>query len=401
MIPRKPKSFANGTGKLKDLEKVSIHGYIHASGKSGYRITFRKPIVTSQGETKTKPAKLVIQHQTYETWNLAISKATAINSQLLLGTYNDDEWFPKLAPATVTINLKDVWHHYIDIKKDTAPQSTKNNAWKQINKLINVSACLDITESNLNNLVTKWINIYSYGTLERTLTELNTALHLYPEYKNINIKEYLKQYKHLKQSKNRSSKVFNDDEIKHILDTFKDSEYYYRFILMMCLTGARPGELLQLKQKDVSANYHIANPFDDGTGVIKIYASKTKRERYFPINKQLDALLKECWDSCNKAGSVYILHNKNGNKIDLHNFTNRQWKPKVRELVETELIKEYLPLYNLRHTWITKMLNTPMDDVTIEQKIKNIAYLAGTSQKMIFEHYQGLSQNLSIPTIEF
>ncbi|WP_107666320.1 hypothetical protein [Cyanothece sp. BG0011] len=46
------------------------------------------------------------------------------------------------------------------------------------------------------------------------------------------------------------------------------------------------------------------------------------------------------------------------------------------------------------------MLNTPMDNVTVEQKIKDIAYLAGTSQEMIFKHYQGMSKYLYIPEID-
>ncbi len=170
---------------------------------------------------------------------------------------------------------------------------------------------------------------------------------------------------------------------------------------MMCLTGARPSELLNINRSDIGINHSVTNPFDIDTQTIRIYSTKTKRERYFPINQQLKDLIIECCESDQSWNTPYLLHNSKGNKINLHNFSNRIWKPQITQLVKQQQIKEYLPLYNLRHTWITRMLNTPMENVTTEQKIKNIAYLAGTSQEMIFKHYQGLSKVLIIPEIDF
>ncbi len=329
--------FPKGKGKLLNLERVSVFGRLQKSGNGSYLIRW-KLTKTDYGYSEGNENRyLTVQHQTVETWNIAKLKATQINTSLLIGTYDDSAWFPHKYQKTEVkkqLTLLDVWDSYKTNRKSIIAETTQNDIWRRIDKLINISTNLTIDESNLNNLISEWITKYNYNTLNRALSELNTALHQYTEYKNINLKEYIKQYNPKTPSK-RSNKIYSEDEINIIIKTIKNyNEYYYRFILMMCLIGARPSELLNLTTSDISINYSVVNPSDDETGVLKIYASKTKRERYFPINKQLDTLLRDCYSSCEQLGVNNLLHNSKGNKINLHNFSNRIWKPQITQLVK-------------------------------------------------------------------
>lgn len=81
--------------------------------------------------------------------------------------------------------------------------------------------------------------------------------------------------------------------------------------------------------------------------------------------------------------------------IDLHNFTNRTWKPLVTQLVDSGELKEYLPTYHCRHTAASMLAKAGIPSSTI-------AALLDTSEQMLNKHYfdnENLSTSLSINSL--
>jgi site-specific recombinase XerD len=80
-----------------------------------------------------------------------------------------------------------------------------------------------------------------------------------------------------------------------------------------------------------------------------------------------------------------------GTYINQHNFGERYWKAIVKKLVVAGKVGEYLPTYNLRHSWITRMLRDGLD-------IATVAKLAGNKPDTIMKHYLAAkTQDLVLP----
>lgn len=392
MAPKK--SYPHGDGNLCKLERVSIFGKVNKNSSS-YLIRW-KLLPDNDGYSKGSENRyLTITHQTSETWLVAHSRAVLINHSLLIGNYSDSLWFPEKykKEEEKKLTLLDVWEDYKKLKTNSTSKTTQTNSWRQVDNILrSYQYQTDINNKLLNELIKEALTIYCYSTLERTLTELNSALHCYDEYKNLNIKGLLKKHSNLKTSRGTSNKVFSKDELKNILLVFNDSPYF-NYVYFLMVTGCRPNEVTTLLTTDIK---NINNKI-----YLIIKDHKNNRYRDFPLNNlQLKELIEKCFNVCHEFNSTVLVSNK-GNKINHKNFTVREWKPKINFLVSKGLIKEYLPPYNLRHTWITNALNQTYEGKSTGQIIKDVAYLAGTSQDMIFKHYQGMSEVLEVPEFNF
>ncbi|WP_446879223.1 hypothetical protein [Phormidesmis sp. 146-33] len=82
---------------------------------------------------------------------------------------------------------------------------------------------------------------------------------------------------------------------------------------------------------------------------------------------------------------------RNGKELDMHNFLNRVWKPVVKQLVAAGKVKEYLPQYNCRHTFITLCLEDGISS-------RRVAEWCGTSVAVIEEHYAGTINHIQVPS---
>jgi integrase len=116
--------------------------------------------------------------------------------------------------------------------------------------------------------------------------------------------------------------------------------------------------------------------------------TKTSERRDFPCNAQLAKFLAELPKNSNPYNLVFP--SPKGTYIDQHNFAGRFWLPIVRELATSNKIKQYLPCYNLRHSFITRLVREGLDVATI-------AKLVGNSPKMIFQHYLSANADLVLP----
>jgi integrase len=151
----------------------------------------------------------------------------------------------------------------------------------------------------------------------------------------------------------------------------------------LALTGFRPEEAIALTWSDIK-NGRIIVSRAYSQGILK--ETKTYEARTFPINAQLDKLLQGLPKTQN-----LVFPAPEGGYINQHNFGERYWKPIVKKLVAAGKVGEYLPTYNLRHSWITRMLRSDLD-------IATVAKLAGNKPDTIMKHYLAArTQDLVLP----
>jgi integrase len=159
--------------------------------------------------------------------------------------------------------------------------------------------------------------------------------------------------------------------------------HYAGYVEFLALTGFRPEEAIALCWSDIKNNRIIVSRAYS-QGILK--STKTYETREFPVNSQLGKLLRSLPRTQN-----LVFPSPEGGYINQHNFGERYWKPIVKRLVVAEKVEEYLPTYNLRHSWITRMLRSGLD-------IASVAKLAGNKPDTIMKHYLAArTQDLVLP----
>jgi len=150
----------------------------------------------------------------------------------------------------------------------------------------------------------------------------------------------------------------------------------------MFSTGCRPSEALGLEWTHIKSDrIRFEQALSVSTSGLTISKGlKTQSRRDFPINNKLKILL----ENIPKKGNL-VFPSPKGGFISFHNYSQRAWD----KTLEKAGIERKNP-YQTRHTFITLALQnglTPQD----------VAKLVGTSPKMIFEHYAGVSRIIEVP----
>lgn len=156
------------------------------------------------------------------------------------------------------------------------------------------------------------------------------------------------------------------------------------------MTGCLPEEAIALQWKHISSDclriqFKEAIPSD--TGILG--ETKTGKTRNFPCNLKLQAFLQSIRPE-NPSSRNLVFPGSRGQVIDSHNFLNRIWKPVVGSLVKAGKVENYLPQYNIRHTFITLALENGLD-------AKDVGRLVGNSPEIIYHHYAGNKRELVVP----
>lgn len=161
--------------------------------------------------------------------------------------------------------------------------------------------------------------------------------------------------------------------------------YYTDFIRFLFATGCRPAEAIALEWRNISTDYRLITfeqvVIDTDTGKRVRQGLKTQDRRRFPCNDSLHNLLKS-----RVRTSVLVFPSPTGKHIVLGNLRSRIWKP-----ILAGLEIEYRKIYQTRHTFITRALETGKIDV------KDLARLVGNSPEMIYRHYAGIKRELIVP----
>jgi integrase/recombinase XerD len=202
------------------------------------------------------------------------------------------------------------------------------------------------------------LDSYVVGLLDRegSKNAINTYISGYRNYAEFTNNHDLLEYKYFKPQRCNVS-VFSVDELKKFLELECPSrarpnvwKTYQAFFKLLAYTGARPNEIASLTKNNV----------DLGRSVFTLPTSKTNSPRNIPIP---EPCRKDVLDRF-EAAITYLFHNKDGNKINDHNwsfhFHNR--------LKLLGLNRKGLTCYSLRHSFITHMLE---EDVNVF-KVKKI-----------------------------
>jgi integrase len=296
------------------------------------------------------------------------------------------------------LNLLLLWQQYKIAKKNLVAATTQKGDWPEVDRALNFVSpeCLEFSASSATLLLTELLERYAASTARKVLLYARAANCWAIEEELLAKNFYSRLFKSIpKSQKNgRSRKCFEKHEIENILATFASNEFvskfsvhphsHYRgYVEFLALTGFRPEEAIALEWGDIK-NGRIIVSRAYSQGILK--STKTYETRNFPINSQLANLLQNLPRAQN-----LVFPAPEGSYINQHNFGERYWKPIVKKLVAAGKVSEYLPTYNLRHSWITRMLRSNLD-------IATVAKLAGNKPDTILKHYLAArTQDLVLP----
>jgi integrase len=276
--------------------------------------------------------------------------------------------------------------------------TTQKGDWPEVDRALNFVSpeCLEFSASSASLLLAELLERYATSTVRKVLLYARAANCWAIEEELLAKNFYSRLFKNIPKSQKsgRSRKCFEKNEIESILTAFSSNEFvskfsvhphsHYRgYVEFLALTGFRPEEAIALCWSDIRNNRIIVSRAYS-QGILK--STKTYEARSFPVNAQLEKLLKSLPSKQN-----LVFPSPEGGYINQHNFGERYWKPIVKKLVAAGKVSEYLPTYNLRHSWITRMLRSGLD-------IATVAKLAGNKPDTIMKHYLAArTQDLVLP----
>jgi integrase len=296
------------------------------------------------------------------------------------------------------LNLLLLWQRYKVAKRNLVAATTQKGDWPEVDRALKFVSpeCLEFTVSSATLLLAELLERYAASTARKVLLYVRAANHWAIEEELLAKNFYSRLFKSIPKSQKsgRSQKCFEKHEIKHIMAAFASNEFvskfsvfphshYQGYVEFLALTGFRPEEAIALEWRDIkSGRIIVSRAYSQG--ILK--ETKTYEARTFPVNAQLDKLLKSLPRTQN-----LVFPSPEGGYINQHNFGERYWKPIVKKLVVVGKVSEYLPTYNLRHSWITRMLRSNLD-------IATVAKLAGNKPDTIMKHYLAAkTQDLVLP----
>jgi integrase len=296
------------------------------------------------------------------------------------------------------LNLLLLWQRYKVAKKNLVAPTTQKGDWPEVDRALNFVSpeCLEFSANSATLLLAELLERYAASTTRKVLLYARAANCWAIEEELLAKNFYSRLFKSIPKSQRsgRSGKCFEKHEIENILAAFASDEFvskfsvhphsHYRgYVEFLALTGFRPEEAIALSWADIN-NSRIILSRAYSQGILK--STKTYETREFPVNSQLANLLQNLPRTQN-----LVFPSPEGSYINQHNFGERYWKPIVKKLVAAGKVGEYLPTYNLRHSWITRMLRGGLD-------IATVAKLAGNKPDTIMKHYLAAkTQDLVLP----
>jgi integrase len=296
------------------------------------------------------------------------------------------------------LNLLLLWQRYKIAKAQLVAPTTQKGDWPEVDRALNSVSpeSLKFSASSATLLLAELLKRYAASTTRKVLLYARAANHWAIEEELLAKNFYSRLFKSIPKSQKtgRSRKCFEKHEIEQILAAFASNEFvskfsvhshshYAGYVEFLALTGFRPEEAIALCWSDIKNNRIIVSRAYS-QGILK--STKTYETREFPVNSQLGKLLRGLPRTQN-----LVFPSPEGGYINQHNFGERYWKPIVKKLVAIGKVAEYLPTYNLRHSWITRMLRSGLD-------IATVAKLAGNKPDTIMKHYLAArNQDLVLP----
>ena len=160
----------------------------------------------------------------------------------------------------------------------------------------------------------------------------------------------------------KEQEIYNNEEIKKLFEVLKNEpDPFKTMVYISFYTGARRGEVLALRWKDIDFNKNIIHIVQnkirkvDGT---KIKETKNKRSRSFVAPQILMTKIKE----------IYSNQEKDDLLFDYYPATyTRMWQ----EFIQRNNLK-YITLHDLRHTNGSILASKGVDIVTIAKRLGHL-----------------------------
>jgi integrase len=298
------------------------------------------------------------------------------------------------------IGLGDLWELYSRFKEKQLAESTLFRDYGRVARRIKEMPTDDLRQAIA---IRDWLmDSYSYEVSRRMLVQLKACCDWAVTSKLIDSNPFTAlQLKRQKKNGSHTRKPFSREEKDIILAAFKEDRFwtggqrhshYYSYLAFLFMTGARIEEVVALRKRHVFDTYILfseAIPSD----YRKVQGTKTGQSRQFPIGEQLAALLNSLSPLLSSRSSdALVFPAPRGGVIDSHNFRNREWVFVLGRLVELGEVREYLPPYNTRHTFITLCLQSGIPSHTIAQWV-------GNTVSVIENHYAGSVQGVKVPIL--
>ncbi|MGE5656755.1 MAG: tyrosine-type recombinase/integrase [Actinomycetota bacterium] len=296
--------------------------------------------------------------------------------------------------------LRECWEFYKSLKEPTAPESTKKSQWKHIDKYIDQAPSDYLSLDNADKFFSWLKEKEADGSIAPRLRIVRAAVNLAIDMDKINrVNPFTKLYKLLDTTKKKQIRAFSKKEIKIIINAFKSgrfdpdksaysSAYYAPLVEFRFLTGCRPSEAIaltweQIKEKD---NGKMQIIFDRrwSEGELLQGTKNGVTARIFNCNQQLSDFLKELPRIPNKNNLVFP--SAKGGYITNDNFSNRQWRPIIKKLVELGEVEFYLCWYDERHTFGTHASRHNPD-------LKTLSSMMGNSPDTLMKHYLAVNED--------
>ncbi|MBN4000699.1 tyrosine-type recombinase/integrase [Nostoc sp. LPT] len=191
--------------------------------------------------------------------------------------------------------------------------------------------------------------------------------------------------KDLRLNNNSQIDPFTVNELSAILDVFH-GHYFESFIRFLALTGCRTSEAVALQWSQIELGYtHLTFNASYSLDLRQRKPTKNSDHRRIPCNASLAALLAN-----QPRIDHYVFHSTVGTVVNIRTLCAHVWQPRIQKLIDAGQVGRYRPVNNLRHTAITRMLESGLT-------IPEVAYIVGNTPRMIMQYYSGVSCNLKIP----
>ena len=325
----------------------------------------------------------------------AIKVAQLINRDIEMGEFDDTlaRYSPSHAKALQIVNkppsLLDLWASYKTLNCNRVSPTTIKAKWTMFDRVLNNSQYLELNQSE--QFVKEQLAHYSLSTLQNLFSNcLNPAINLAVKQSKIGTNPYV--LPSIKQIQAETD-CYETDEIEAILEAIRLNTYcsvksaykhdfYYSYARFSALTGARPEETVALTRSDYNRYIRFNKAYSNG---VLLPYTKNKTIRLFPVNKQLGELLEQI-----PSETGLLFPGVKGGYLNHNNFRRRVWQPVVNGLIEDDVLDRYLPPYNLRHSFITRLVRAGVD-------IKTIAALSGNSADVILKRYLKADKGFELP----
>ena len=160
----------------------------------------------------------------------------------------------------------------------------------------------------------------------------------------------------------KEQEIYNNEEIKLLFEALKNEEEPFKTMVYISFyTGARRGEVLALRWKDIDFENNIINIVQnkirkvDGT---KIKETKNKRSRNFVAPQILMTKIKEIYNNQNKDDLIFDYYPATYTKM---------WQ----KFIKRNNLK-YITLHDLRHTNGSILASKGVDIVTIAKRLGHL-----------------------------